>query len=193
MLRELRIGPGDDLADVGVLRTRGPDLLTGQDPFVTVALGPGLERCEVGAGTRLREELAPDEIAAVHRRQVAVLGGVAAMGDDGRRHHAEPDREVVLVRYLVLGFEAVPQPLVGVGERSAAMGLRAGDPSEAGVELLRPPRTGRGELLELPVPLPLLEHRDLVGAFTPDELLLGFLAGGVRVEEAAGLLCEGVE
>ena len=65
------VGAADDLADVAVLGARGPHLLAVDDPLVAVALGPGLQAGEVGAGARLAEQLAGDDVAAVHRRQVA--------------------------------------------------------------------------------------------------------------------------
>ena len=68
VLGQVGVGAADDLADVGVLGARGPHLLAGDDPLVAVALGLGLQAGEVGAGARLAEQLAADEVAAVHRR-----------------------------------------------------------------------------------------------------------------------------
>ena len=58
----------DDLADVAVVRAGGPHLLAGDDPLVAVALGPGLQAGQVGAGAGLAEQLAADEVAAVQLR-----------------------------------------------------------------------------------------------------------------------------
>ena len=184
VLGQVGVGAGDDLADVGVLRAGGPHLLAGDHPLVAVALGLGLQAGQVAAGAGLAEQLAADDVAAVHRLQVAVLGGVAAVGEDRRRDHAEPDREEALVGHLVLGLEAVLRALVGARQIAAAVLGRAGDPSEPGVELLaRATRTARRELGALGVAVALLEHRHLVGALAPHELLLGLLAAGVGVEE----------
>ena len=68
VLRLVGIGAADDLADVAVLRAGRPHLLTGDHPLVAVALGPGLETGEVGARARLAEQLAADDVAAVHAR-----------------------------------------------------------------------------------------------------------------------------
>ena len=66
---------------------RRPHLLTADDPPVAVALGPGGEPGEVGAGAGLAEELGPAELALEDRRDVAGdLVGVALGEDRGRRH-----------------------------------------------------------------------------------------------------------
>ena len=52
---------------------RGPDLLSGDDPLVAVALGPRLQAGEIRTGVRLAEPLAPQLLAAGDRRQEALL------------------------------------------------------------------------------------------------------------------------
>jgi len=64
-----RVGAADDLADVAVVCPRSPHLLPGDYPFVTVALGLGLQRCEVAAGARFAEQLTPDDVGAPHGTQ----------------------------------------------------------------------------------------------------------------------------
>ena len=95
--------------------------------------------------------------------------------------------------YLTLAL-LVMVPLVGalvsVGEAGAAVRLGTGDPAEARVELLLPPRTGGGDVAGLGLLVLLLEHGDLVGALAPHELLVRLLARGVRLEECAGVLLE---
>ena len=51
VLGQVGVGAADDLADVAVLRARGPHLLAVDDPLVAVALGPGLQ---AGAGRSRR-------------------------------------------------------------------------------------------------------------------------------------------
>ena len=64
MLRKIPVGAGHDFANVGVVRTSGPDLLASDDPFVTVFDGLGGERCKVGTCTWLREQLRCNHLAA---------------------------------------------------------------------------------------------------------------------------------
>ena len=66
------IGPADDLADVGELGARGPDLLAVHDPLVAVPDRPGLQRGQIRPRARLAEELAGDDVPAVHGSQVGL-------------------------------------------------------------------------------------------------------------------------
>ena len=59
-----RIGARDHEAPVGHVRERGPDLLAGEHPLVTVEHRPGLHRGEVRAGVGLAVALAPSLLAA---------------------------------------------------------------------------------------------------------------------------------
>ena len=88
VLGQVGVGAGDDLADVAVLGTRRPHLLPVEDPLLAVALGAGLQAGEVAPGARLGEQLAADDVAAVHRLEVGVLGDVGAVGEDRRGDHA---------------------------------------------------------------------------------------------------------
>ncbi len=69
MLGLRRVGAADDFADVAVVRARSPHFLPGDDPLVAVALGLGLQRRKVAAGTRLAEQLATDDVGAPHGTQ----------------------------------------------------------------------------------------------------------------------------
>ena len=84
-------------------------------------------------------------------------------------------------------LQGVVGPLVGGGELPSAVLLGPGDPAEPVVVALGPPLLGLGQPGELVLPAALLEHRDLVGALTPDELLLVLLLGGVGLEEGGDL------
>ncbi len=59
VLGDVRIGPGQEHAEIGDLSSRGPHLLPGHYPLVAVALGPALQAGQVRAGSRLAEQLAP--------------------------------------------------------------------------------------------------------------------------------------
>ncbi len=105
--------------------------------------------------------------------------------EDRRRDHAEPDPEEALLRHLVLRFALGVDAVVRLGELTATELLRSGDPAQAGVVALGPPRLGPRQRLLLLVAVDLLEERDVVAALAPVELLLGdgFLVLGVGLEE----------
>ena len=56
---DIRVGAGQQEAPVGEVGVARPDLVAGDDVLVAVALGPGAQRREVGAGVGLAEALAP--------------------------------------------------------------------------------------------------------------------------------------
>ena len=124
MLGHVRIGAGDEDGEVGVLRARRPHLLAVHDPLVAVALRPGSQRRQVGAGAGLAEQLAPDLLAgasaaagsAARWRGRAV--GLERGADQGDRPRHEPrvssppgsPREPILECVLMTG----QPPLLGV-------------------------------------------------------------------------------
>ncbi len=67
------VGPHEELADVGDLSERAPDLLTVQHVVVAVALGARAQGREVGARARLGEALTPHLVAPQDLRQVRGL------------------------------------------------------------------------------------------------------------------------
>ena len=148
-----------------------PHLLAGDDPLVAVTLGLGLDAGEVRAGDRLGEQLAADDVAAVHRAQVALPHLGDRVGEDRRRDHAEADAERRRARRVVAAGDLAVATLVVGGQRPPAVLLGALDPAEAGVELLGLPLLRRGELGGFLFRRLLVEHADRVGAFAPDELL----------------------
>ena len=93
VLRLLGIGARDQDPPVGVLRVRVPHLLPVDDPLVAVAHRTRAERGEVGAGTGLAEQLAPQLVAAQHRVEVALLLLGRAVHHERGRDHADPDGE----------------------------------------------------------------------------------------------------
>src|SRR5204863_9405285 len=73
------------------LRVAGPDLLPGDDQVIAVDDRARLQARQVGARVRLRETLAPDDVAAEDARQAVRLLGLAAAGDQGRARVAQAD------------------------------------------------------------------------------------------------------
>ena len=94
VLRHVRVGAGDQHAQVGHLAAGRPHLLAVDDPLLAVLFGLGLQAGEVGAGAGLGEELAPGALAGDDRTDVLLdLLGRAVRGD-GRcgEEQAEPAR-----------------------------------------------------------------------------------------------------
>ena len=127
-----RVGPGQAGGVVAVLRARRPDLLAVDDELVAVAAGPGLHAREVGAGAGLAEELAPHVLAAQQRWDEGALLLLAAVDQDGRSAHAEPDFERA-GRDLEGPRLLVEDALVASGEAAPSVLGRPGDAGQAGV------------------------------------------------------------
>ena len=91
MLFGSRIGPHQTEDPVGEVRVRGPYLLAVDDEVVAVALGAGLQRCEVRSGVRLGITLAPADQASRDFRQMLLLLRIGAVFQQRRSEH--PDAE----------------------------------------------------------------------------------------------------
>ena len=88
MLGQLRRCSGDEHCQVRGLAEGGPDLLTVHDPFLAVLDGSGRETCQIRAGPRLAEELAPGALTGHDVAHVAVdLFLRAVIGDRGCGEH----------------------------------------------------------------------------------------------------------
>ena len=88
----LGVGARQQQAVGGELGVGGPHLLAVEDPGAVVLLARArLHRREVRAGGGLGEELAPHLVAVEHRREVARLLLLGAVGDDRRPEHADAD------------------------------------------------------------------------------------------------------
>jgi hypothetical protein len=177
-------GAAEDLADAGEMRPRGPHLLPGDPPAVALAHRAGGDRCEVGAGVRLGEELAGDEIAAVQRGEKAATLLLGAVTEDRRRDHPEADDEHRVAGHLEGAGQRLEAARVGARTATAAVLDRAVDPAESGVEEAAPPSAHRGEVVRLGLGIGLLEDLELVAALTPDEG--GGLGGGLPSRPARG-------
>ncbi len=135
-----------DLAVVGVLRARRPDLLAVDEPLVAVARGGGRERRDIGAGAGLAEELRPDLLAAEQLGEVALLLRGVTDRAQRRRDHAEADDERLVRDRKARFFLAEDDLLDRRAVAAAELGL-PGDAREPGVELQRLPALGPFEVV----------------------------------------------
>ncbi|MFY9264091.1 MAG: hypothetical protein WAO61_01495 [Solirubrobacterales bacterium] len=134
---------------VGDLRAAGPDLLAGDLPAVAVALGPALQTGEVGSGTGLGEELAPDLLAGQNRLKKALFLLVAAVVDDRRPGEALADAVDPVGRPGAIELLGEDRLFGDVGAASAVFG-RPGEAGVSGLVQLALPNTKEAEsLLEI--------------------------------------------
>ena len=138
-----RIAAGQAGGVVAVLRARGPHLLPVEHELVTVAVGPGLHAREVRAGTGLAEELAPDVFAPQQRRDQRLFLCVAAMHEQRRAAHAEPDLEGAGWDLERLGL-AVEDALEPARQPATAVGDGPGDAGQPGLGQLALEGDGTG-------------------------------------------------
>ena len=89
VLGHVVVGAGQHEAPVGVVGVAGPDLVAVDDVLVAVAVGPGAQRRQVGAGVGLAEALAPALAPVDHAGQEAGLDVVAAVLEDALDQVAE--------------------------------------------------------------------------------------------------------
>ena len=81
----VRVGAGEQVADVGVVPVGRPHLLPGDDEVIAVADRAGPQAGQVAARVRLAEQLAPQVLAGPDARQVVPPLLLAAEGQDGSR------------------------------------------------------------------------------------------------------------
>ncbi len=152
VLGDVGVGAGQQDAELGLVGAGVPDLLAVDDPGVTVALGPGAQAGQVGAGAGLAVELAPQLIAAQDGIEVLLLLLGGAVGDEGRADHVHRDRQHAgrhVELALLLGEDAglvrrAAPPPVRLGPRDArpAAVIQRALPATAGLEVAR--IVGRG-------------------------------------------------
>src|SRR4029077_12064697 len=86
------------------VRLARPHLLSAHHPVVAVALCAAAQRCQIGAGVRLREAEAPDVVRGQDARQVASLlpGGTGVDEDraDDVHGHGVEDLRCTRTRHL---------------------------------------------------------------------------------------------
>ena len=85
VLRRVGVGAHEAEAVVGVVRSRGPDLLAADHEVVAVHLGARRQAGEVAARAGLAHSQAPGDLGAQRRQQVLLLEEVAAVVEDRRR------------------------------------------------------------------------------------------------------------
>src|SRR5688572_16543486 len=178
LLRSIR--PHEAEAPVGPLRPTRPDLLAIDDEMVTLIFGLGLKTCQVAARARLREALAPGDLAAADRRDVLLLLRLGAVFQQRRaeHHHAHAADRVVGAG---AGELALHYARLGAGQAPAAVGRGPGGRAPA----LRAHRLAPGFLVGRGVAAALLpRHR--VG--------LALERGGeIRLHPRSDLLAEGLQ
>ena len=82
VLRSIRVGADEELAVVGDVRARAPDLLAADHVFVALAHGSSAQRGEIGARLGLREPLAPHDLTFEDPRQVEAALLLGPLGDE---------------------------------------------------------------------------------------------------------------
>ena len=118
VLVHVRVRAREQEAEGGELGVGRPDLLAVELPRAVVLLdGAALDAGEVGARCRLGEELAPHLVGVEHRREVALLLLLGAVGDDRRAEHADADRiedsgdaRARLISWLEITCSSGPRP-----------------------------------------------------------------------------------
>ena len=135
-----RVGPHEELLEVGVLRVGRPHLDARHDDVVAVDDATGREGREIGAGVRLGEALTPERFPGQDPRQMVGLLLVRPAGDQRRpRMHQRDVRRVDVVRRVRPRQLLVPDHLLEGAQAAAAVLLRPGDARPA-------------VLVELPLP-----------------------------------------
>ena len=113
MFRRRRIGAGEQQAEVCVVRTGRPHLLTVDHELVTVGDGARAEVREVGARVGLAEQLAPDLVRAQQRPEVARLLVGAPVGHQRRTREGDRRRDEaaahVVARFLLAVDRLLPR------------------------------------------------------------------------------------
>src|SRR5262245_8859702 len=141
VLRRARVRAHQQLAVVGDLAERSPDLVAVHDVVIAVAHRRRLQRGEVRAGGRLGEALAPHLLAAQDARQVSLLLELAAFGDHRGAAVADADEVHADVGHVCARGLLVVDQLLGQRRAAPAVLLRPVHAGIAGVEeLLLPAR-----------------------------------------------------
>ena len=91
MLGCVGIGAHVQLAPIGAVPQRGPDLLAVDHELVAVQRRAGAQRREVGTRFRLRHALTPDVVGADHAGEQLALLGIGAVLHDRRCDVVHPD------------------------------------------------------------------------------------------------------
>src|SRR5579872_5868 len=138
VLRGRWIGAREQDAHVGVMRIRGPYLLSVDDEVVAFLDRTRLQRRHIGTGAGLRISLAPDFLARQNLRHVALLLFLGSPMDDGRAD--QHDAEAIDQRGRAgPGHLFVVDDLLNQVRAASAVFLRPANPDPSGgVRLLMP-------------------------------------------------------
>ena len=144
MLGGVGVGAHVQLAPVGAMPERRPDLLAVDHEVVAVAHGAGAQRRQVGARLRLRHALAPDVVGAHHAGEQLALLRVGAVVHDRRRDVVHADHVERHGSSRLRGLLGVDQ-LLEHGRSAAAVLLRPRHRAPASVGQRRVPCPQRVE------------------------------------------------
>ena len=148
MLRNGRVGTGDNNAVITKMRARGPDFLTVDNPVIAVFFAFGAQAGNIRTGGRFREKLTPNLFAIQRRLDVALALLGRCPFHHGRDAHAETNFEEPAGYIEIRLFLAVNHRL----DRRAAQTTkfcRPGNGSITGSGFLRLPFFGTGQTLRL--------------------------------------------
>ena len=140
VLRRVGVGAHEQLAVVGDVRARAPDLLAGHDVLVAVARRLRAQRREIGAGLGLGEALAPHVLALEDARKVVRPLRVGSFGDERRAGVHQADEVDADVRRVGARVLLEVHELLADRQPAAAELGRPGQTGVAAVEQLALPR-----------------------------------------------------
>ncbi len=181
------VGPGGQPDVVGLVGAAGEDLVAVDDPLVTVEHGPGAQRGEVGARTRLGVADGEVDLAGQDAREEEALLLVGAEAHEHGTDGVEGHERERCPGPLHLGEE---DELVGGGPALPAVLLRPADPEPA--VLSHPAHQGAEDLapLLLAVQRPADVGRQHVGEVGPQLVPQGqLLRGLLEMHGSASLHC----
>ena len=139
VLRRVGVGAHEQLAVVGHVRTRAPDLLPVHHVLVAVPLRASAQRREIRSGLRLGEALAPHALALQDAGEVEGALLIGAFRDERGPCVHHPDEVDADVRRVRAGVLLEVHDLLGHGQSPTA-------------ECLRPLQPGVARVVELPLP-----------------------------------------
>ena len=126
VFRGVRVGAHVELAPVGTVPERRPDLLAVDDEVVTVTHRPGAQRGEIGSRFGLRHPLAPDVVGAHHAGEQRFLlvfgavlhdrGGDVVQPNDVERHRSPSARGFLGIDKLLENRRSAAAVFAGPGD-----------------------------------------------------------------------------
>src|SRR5439155_11960866 len=148
VLRRRRVGAGEADRPAREPREARPDLLPRETVAVALALGPGADGGQVGAGAGLAEELTPDLLGREDLRDEAALLRLGAVPHERRADVVDAHLVDQLGSLRACGLVVVDRLLDRRCARAAVLG-RPGEPAPAGAMQTGLPVAEEGRLLLL--------------------------------------------